>query len=240
MINTFDNKDLKNAIKFLLFSYFGLTEKSDKIEIFDSIIWLAYKDATLMGAYNTIEKDSVKSEKAYKKATKYLYKRLTNEFQHEMNFKKWHNTTCEELLKTYEDNGINEDNNIIFSYGNAQKWVNMATKYMYILNQLYLVINPNSDFIKHNSNTISTLQNSFEVPIDSYIIDIAKNEKAECLKDKTTGWSKWDKERYNNFTDNLNEKFPIDWECDNWIDIAHKKRTNENNYKNRIELIKDE
>lgn len=42
-------------------------------------------------------------------------------------FTKWHHSICEEIVARYEAEGIE------FYVGQAQKWVNMTLKYLYVL-----------------------------------------------------------------------------------------------------------
>lgn len=49
-------------------------------------------------------------------------------------FDKWHNEQCEMLLKKFEDFKRVRDDKVMgpFSYGIAQKWINMTFKYLYV------------------------------------------------------------------------------------------------------------
>ncbi len=48
----------------------------------------------------------------------------------ESKFDDWHQTTCEGLISTYKENGYAR-----FHVGQAQKWVNMSLKYIFVLGE---------------------------------------------------------------------------------------------------------
>ena len=128
-----------------------------------------------------------------------------------------------------------------FYFGQAQKWVNMTLKYLYLLGLI------DSD-------------DNLPIPIDSYIIDAtweienfslplplkdkeSTNRKYKYNKpsDYVVAWSKWtnklinkkDKGEYDLLqekiekivkSDGKNYKTPLDWEHENWIRIAEKRK----------------
>ena len=65
-----------------------------------------------------------------------------------------------------------------FSYGNAQKWVNMTMKYIYILHAVYKEKAAKCDFCNTYGDQIDILMCDLDVPVDSYILKSAsKNIK---------------------------------------------------------------
>lgn len=72
----------------------------------------------------------------------------------QVSYDRWHKDICGEIVEYFSTLDI------IFTYGHAQKWVNMTMKYLYILDE--------ADF--------SDVFDFFHVPIDSIIIDLAADE----------------------------------------------------------------
>ena len=130
-----------------------------------------------------------------------------------------------------------------FYYGQAQKWLNMTLKYMYLLGFW-------DDDLKRFSKVL-------HVPIDNYIIEAVwhegetENNKIK-LKNKIwlikipspygdsvrknkynqeiiISWSKWSEDEYKDFQIKLRKhpllegKSPLEWENDIWIKIASSK-----------------
>ncbi len=48
----------------------------------------------------------------------------------ETKFDDWHRNTCEGLISTYKENGYAR-----FHFGQAQKWINMSLKYIYVMGE---------------------------------------------------------------------------------------------------------
>lgn len=74
-------------------------------------------------------------------------------------FTKWHQSICEEIVSMYESEGIE------FHIGQAQKWVNMTLKYLYVL--VPDVVEPFYRFL--------------HIPLDNYIIDIGDTSTTGCM-----------------------------------------------------------
>lgn len=138
------NNPLNNAINFLMWSYFKLTlDDGDKVDrILGICIQKAYSDATQQGAYNALigkNENELRnfSETAECKAGKVLLNQIHELKEEECGkdfFNGWHKTTCGLIQNQYGK--VNEDKER-FSYGNAQKWVNMTLKYIYTLYWLF-------------------------------------------------------------------------------------------------------
>lgn len=193
----------------------------------------AYKDATMMGAYNSlISKDNSnlknKSNEAKEKAVQLLQGKFgisekivsiaINDFD------TWHREVCESLVETYQE--IKDENNKnFFTYGNAQKWLNMTLKYLWLLNRL-----PNDMDEK-----------ALHAPIDSYILQKLKKLEIEGVTGsgetfyyKKKCWSNIDK--YNEYME-LQEKIRkfakadgksvIEWENEAWIEMSVARKNAE-------------
>lgn len=192
---------------FLIYSYFKIIPKviyGDSREPdyltyrIKKAIMKAYEDATNEGAYNTL--CALAS-----------------------NYEEWHKNTCEGLYKKYSKVCLNE-NEPFFTYGNAQKWVNMTMKYLWLLGLL--------------DNTVDCER--LHIPIDSFIIDAMWSDQNVNLplrpengdrsktyakpSDHVLGWSQWDDIMYGAFRSGLPEKYSLCWENDAWIEQAEKRK----------------
>lgn len=141
-------------------------------------------------------------------------------------FDKWHKAKCKEIIN-FMNNSIDKSNTEIlkesFTIGQAQKWVNMTLKYLWLLNALPTGVKPEY----------------LHVPIDSYIIKIAYSKKVTFKyalgleEKKEKSWSKLsDYEKYFEIqeaireaikTNTTNETIPIKWESLAWIEVAEKQ-----------------
>lgn len=262
-----NNTKLTNAINFLLFCYFGITLESKYPDILDKIISKAYKDATQQGAFNTqltdvlkekIEKAKNSSGNKENNLGENLIKdsiiklvdipyEITEKEKYQNQFNEWHNTLCNGLIDLYK-NELNNDE--FFTYGNAQKWVNMTMKYLYLINSVFTAYaDPNNEFNNKSGKYIDNISEFLHIPVDRFIIDAAWNldKRIELpIKDRNPErrikgyknpheyvepWSKWKNTDAENGTyskfqktlkEFLNEK-PIDWECRIWNENADKK-----------------
>lgn len=242
------------AFDFLLYSYFGIKEsdlndQSKKIPY--NCAKRAYLDLarTVKYSYSSSELEEMKSKKSSEedkdKANNFiesknnLIKNICKNIlppietkEGEISFKNsdfddWHKAKCREIIN-FMNNSIDKSNtNILkenFSIGQAQKWVNMTLKYLWLLNALPTGVKPEY----------------LHVPIDSYIIEITYDNKNKfenalgLLEEKPKkSWSKLpDYERYFKIqeairkaikTNTTNETIPIKWESLAWIEVAEKQ-----------------
>lgn len=96
----------------------------------------------------------------------------------------------------------------VLYYGQAQKWINMTLKYMWMIGLL------DSDAI-----------NELEVPIDNYILKAAYSEKYISSMPEYA-WSQLYKEEYDSIQQQIKEKTGTlgEWECGVWIAQAALER----------------
>ena len=225
MSNEQFDKQSKALREFFIFTYFKTKEcENNHNDLIQNIIKKAYNDATMMGAYNTLISKELfdKSYSAYCKATKLIMEEIYNvkvNITSQESFDKWHEKTCGKIIDCYD--GVNS-NKSIFTYGNAQKWLNMALKYLWLLGAL-----PND--IK---------EERLHAPIDSYILQKLRNLKAEgvtCSADtfyyKGNSWSKISD--YNDYFDlqkvirvmaKQGGKPVIEQENEAWIEMAIERK----------------
>lgn len=248
--------EVKNnkAFDFLLYSYFGIKESDLNDQSKKDIPYICAKRAyldlarTVKYRYSSSELEEMKSKKSSKedkdKATNFidskneLIKNICKNIlspietkEGEISFKNsnfddWHKAKCREIIN-FMNNSIDKSNtNILkkdFTIGQAQKWVNITLKYLWLLNALPTGVKPEY----------------LHVPIDSYIIEIAydnknKFENALGLEDKPPkSWSKLSEyKKYFEIqeaireaikTNTTNETIPIKWESLAWIEVAEKQ-----------------
>ena len=136
---------MKNSIDFMLYSYFKVTTDDDRETILKGIISKAYDDATMQGAYNAILPSEFKgkSDEAKKAACEALLLRL----QHGIFEKDFNYLDAMAAIKTIYDKNVNGYSEY-FSFGNAQKWVNMSIKYILIVYKLLSAVNEKHEFCK--------------------------------------------------------------------------------------------
>lgn len=229
-----------NGIEFLLYSYFKIELNATKDEIIESSVENAYRDATNQGAYNTkIKTVSDKDRSVYaKNNAEKIIKDFIEKSLSDSDYDELHKTTCRELLGIYAD--------LPFSYGNAQKWINMTMKNLYVISLLIYNCceSANNETTQFCENIIK-ISPRFHVPIDSYIIEkiwdtkislpdvkfLKDGTKGMYTSDKVKGWSNWNEEEYVECQKSLKEYIkkeykditPIEWEGPAWIEIAKKR-----------------
>lgn len=244
----------KGAIKFLLFSYFGITSEDDSITIIDAAIEKAYRDATNQGAFNTqLENDKKEASSECKKEAETVLKKLVDEcFEKTSLEADWHCNACKEICGIYAKKEISK-----FTYGNAQKWVNMTLKNLYIIGSLHELVD-----LKDSEKWEKLLEKAseFHAPVDNYILqavwedensttpDSKKTSLKDCKNLKLRGdgttyrivketdeitWSQIpDEETYKSVKEAIdsclkeNGKLPLDRENEAWLKIAKARKRN--------------
>lgn len=113
-------------------------------------------------------------------------------------FDGWHQEVCSQIKRIYVAQGIT------LTYGQAQKWVNMTIKYLYML----------------EVNDFAGIFQYLHVPLDNYIFDIAHD--ALGIARPKQAWSRWDsyQDQYLQYQYLLRAKLgsqaPLRWEFRNW------------------------
>lgn len=220
---------LKDSIDFLMWSYFNLTlGDGDRLDrILGTCVERAYSDATQQGAYNTsIPKDDIDLKKASADAKtaggKELMKRILMLLEGKAEaFNIWHEKTCGAVKGAYEK--VRRNGAGLFSYGNAQKWVNMSLKYIYSLYWLYQAFSPECLFCKTYGSAIEKYAGEFHAPADSFIIEALELKNVRA-------WSKWDESEYSRYQELLkgtipSDKSQLEWEGSSWINVAKSRKT---------------
>lgn len=245
--------EVKNnkAFDFLLYSYFGIKESDLKPQS-KKVPYICAKRAyldlarTVKYRYSSSKLKEMKSKKSSEEdrdeANNFIESKnnLISEIcsailfseeviESEKSFDKWHEEKCKEITEKMNGNYEtvnNSDEKVLnksFTIGQAQKWVNMTLKYLWLLDTLPAGVEPEY----------------LHVPIDSYIIEIAydnKNKFGNALgleKKPEKSWSELSE--YENYfgiqkkirkaikTNTTNETIPIKWEALAWIEVAEKQ-----------------
>lgn len=201
--NKISNKEL---LDFLKFSYFG--DLNISIEVASK---RAYRDMcrTLrFGVLPIDTKDSIISD--LKESVNVIFKKeipIINEgsITSQEKFDSWHCKVCENMKNLYYENGIK------LTYGQAQKWINMTIKYLYLF----------------GGYTFDSVFEYLHIPIDNYIFNAVKDE-LKFNRPKNISWSKLDKTEYLKYQIAIREELrkkgelPLDWEFDNWLKEVQK------------------
>lgn len=218
------------VLEFLKYAYFNMTKGDSMNDILVKCAEKAYLDLCRTIKFNTENKDTRKGAK--RKICEMLvheYDVLANavkESDEKQNaFDCEHKRICEEIINTYSE--ISE-----LTYGQAQKWLNMMLKYVFMTAEN------------------SVLKNYLHIPVDSYIMQAVGSDdtklkhclKLECVpkKDGTVGkysesaskpWSKWNYEEYIAFQNCIRKAIserdhtsPIEWENAAWIEVAEYRK----------------
>lgn len=249
--------EVKNnkAFDFLLYSYFGIKESDLNDQSKKGIPYICAKRAyldlarTVKYRYSSSELEKMKSKKSSEEdrdeannfigsknnLIKNICENILSPVKTEKgeisfensDFDDWHKAKCREIIN-FMNNSIDKSNTKIlkkdFTIGQAQKWVNMTLKYLWLLNALPTGVKPEY----------------LHVPIDSYIIEIAYDNKNKfenalgLLEEKPKkSWSKLPEyKKYFKIqeairkaikTNTTNKTIPIKWESLAWIEVAEKQ-----------------
>lgn len=217
----------KNAINFLLFSYFGITlddQDNDEV-IIDSAIDRAYRDAS-SHVLSVADSEKPNRQNDASKVIKCYLKKLDDYAE---KYDDWHKDCIDKLFESYdgciykniENKRTDKTYKLKFTYGIAQKWLNMTMKYLYILSEFF----PERDICKK----VASISNELHVPLDSYIIHSAEKE-LEISAEEYLDIGKWSKindyEKYMEYQKAIRKNSsldPIDWEGPAWIKVAKAK-----------------
>lgn len=218
-------------IDFLIYSYFGIVPEKifndEKTKLYGDFvdyndycrkkaIMAAYRDATNQGAYNTLFKKDLdhiedlrgESKEARNKSALFLSEKISDSENMKNGFDEWHADVCKKLVEFYKEIRVGDDN--FFTYGNAQKWVNMTMKYLWMLGLL-------PENIK---------EKDLHIPIDSFIMGVlqAGDLPKSSETNRIIGWSKWKEyQQYEKVQKKIKGECTINSENNTWIAQAEKR-----------------
>ena len=226
----------KELYDFLMYSVFGIVDKDNKYDKKIKCAYRAYRDLarTLRYKYTSSELEHAKKgskEGDFKEKRDSWIREMCTELinsidmfeKEKKEFDIWHKELCAKFVEpTEEDQVFCRGKEFLekgFTYGQAQKWLNMTLKYLWLMDLLPTSISPEW----------------LHVPIDSYILKKLKREDSfkECddiksdqyLNETWSAFSNYDnyKELQERIRDMLKEEAeaPIEWEGTAWIEIAN-------------------
>lgn len=187
--------------------------EKDVLDFYKRILFGSFNDpfeAACFRAYRDFNRTLHLSEAGINDADKRIYLRqhvtciiresvtelLNSKCKNQDEFDKWHEKTAKEIRDWYPEK-------VHFTYGHAQKWLNMALKYLYILGAC--------DF--------KELTQFFHPPLDNYILQAAKIKLG--IKKPHDAWSTWDD--YSSYLDyqkqlraKIDEQSLFRWEFHTW------------------------
>ena len=148
---------------------------------FEDLSNIAYGDM----ARHTLHIDDTDEEKQVKRNTvTELLKKAISDYSGE-SYDVWHKGVCEKIKECY---GVYGD---AFRHGQAQKWLNMLIKYIYVYD-----VQPYTSFFDRISD-FSVLH----APLDNKVIELAKAKLS--IPYPTNAWSKMGYEEYQKYQDQL-------------------------------------
>ena len=178
-------KDVKElALDFLFCCYFGRS---------DNLIKGAIDRAYVDMASHTLKIDDVKVKWGYRYDASKMIEELLEKYSNYSCFDVWH----KELVLSIEEIYVDKLQN-----GQAEKWINMTIKYLFVLKTLLGSKDKRLSGIK--DFLTNTSENDYKIPIDSYVL------KGAGIKNVT--WSKLDQEDYSKIQDMMGEYKVFLWE----------------------------
>nr|DAD64676.1 MAG TPA: hypothetical protein [Caudoviricetes sp.] len=117
-------------------------------------------------------------------------------------FNAWHRSVSDSIKTIYLNEGIR------LTYGQAQKWINMTIKYLYMI----------------EAYTFDDVFEFLHIPLDNYVFDIARDSLG--ITRPKVAWSSWDnyEKQYLQYQNLIREKIdtgsPLRWEFRYWLKVA--------------------
>lgn len=236
--------DNKKLLDFLLYSYFGCSSEDSEQTVKKKCAYRAYLDLarTVKYTYSSKKLEKTKSDADAKEFIDVRNDRIKNICSsliesiesypnHSGDFYAWHKRECIQIIDQmnapYGDDKIEFlKGGFTFTYGQAQKWVNMTLKYLWLLDML--------------PNGLSEAE--LHVPVDSFILEALKETQQFSTEgNRITGsgesyyyngeaWSAIsDSKNYKKLQDGIRDIvkeqgiFPIQWEGPAWIEVAKQR-----------------
>lgn len=238
----------KKLLDFLLYSYFGCSSEDSEQTVKKKCAYRAYLDLarTVKYVYSSteLEKATVGTDAhafidIRKKRIEDVCSKLIESIEifpnYPGDFDTWHDRQCAQIIcqmNTPYDDGRKKflKDGFTFTYGQAQKWVNMTLKYLWLLDML--------------PNGLSEAE--LHVPVDSFILEALKEtQQFNTEGNKITGsgesyyyngeaWSAIsDPGNYKKLQDGIRDIAkkrgisPIQWEGPAWIEVAKQRNEEE-------------
>ena len=205
-MDTNSDQNLRDlSMNFLICCYFGQSENLGK-----AAIDRAYVDM----ASHTINIDKLNTRWEYRYNASCVISSRLKEYSPEIGFNEWHKETIAKIKEEYERN---------LSEGQAQKWLNMTIKYLFVFSTLLGM--EDKRLSKFNRFLTSTDASKYKIPIDGFVL---RGSDIKEIKNKT--WSKLGEDNSNSYGDVeqelINKGYDFLWELKNWEKISKKEKKN--------------
>lgn len=187
----------KERLDFLIYAYFGSEE-----DPFIACSRRAYLDLCRTIRFDGQPGDLIRTE-VDNLLKNYISAIIKHHNMNQAEFDLWHRNTCNLMTACYKPYEIE------FSIGQAQKWLNMTIKYLYI----------------RGGADISSIFNYCHVPLDNYVFDMAKHilkiSRPENRWSRITNYNEY--MLYQNKLRSailVTGKIPLEWEFEHWLSAA--------------------
>lgn len=156
--------EYENALNFLLFSYFGITLRSSAEDIINAAISREYRDSSshVLSVANEADKITLKN------AASDRIRSFVENLPDPADYDEKHAKLCSDLKKEYD--GETKDG-YAFTYGVAQKWVNMTMKYLCIILSVLKEHKAGHVFVNEYKEKLTDSESCLHVPLDSFILE---------------------------------------------------------------------
>lgn len=176
-------------IKFKNEGYRIVKYKNSPVLELDDIARLAYLDVN-----RTITNISEEQSSKFKAiAVNFINELIQNNPQNQSEFDALHNRFCKECVSLSTSSAAK------IHYGQAQKLLNMALKYLYNEYAAY------KDTVNRFRFPDNNIEQYFHLPIDNQLLD-ALTKKFNFSKPSTTAWSKWHENTYLQFQQQIRRR----------------------------------
>lgn len=177
----------------------------DSKDIYDKCIKRAYLDLNRT-IHNLGGIDENIKTKNYIELVQFLRLNLSKFYSKDISsqddFDKLHKEVCEKLQKLFNEL-YNNFNNVEFHYGQAQKWINMALKYLFAIGE---------NFVRGISNNYQY----YHIPIDNIIREKLGKLESSPIKIPIVSWSRLNYMEYMDYQLKVRKRFvgeiPLDVE----------------------------
>lgn len=168
----------------------------------------AYLDFNRTLHLKKAKKDQNQSDALFVKGTKLLHRSILQmtetRISSQNEYDNWHSKVCTELRELYRESGVS------FTYGQAQKWLNMMMKYLYV----------------HGAFNFEEIFEFLHPPLDNYILKAVQENFG--IPSFPVSWSRLDcYATYLDYQKALRTKIydcpPLRWEFRVWSQMAQKK-----------------
>lgn len=155
--------------------------------------------------------DYMKKWKCRYNATEVIVNGIKSYVSSERDFNAWHRLVVDAIKRQYPS--------CILSEGQAQKWLNMTIKYIYVLN---VILGSDDEKLKDVRDFLdNTSESDYSPPIDSFVLKGAKDEGVNIKG--ATSWSTFDERKYEKVRELFEDKNKgFLWELEMWSIFANK------------------